>query len=93
LNNEKGSLKISCTWTNIGALGSVKGGLKLGGGCSSTTSTSTKLASSNHKYDPSESLSWIWHRFGGGSTSVIGSSPRNRWDWHGSSAMVKILCN
>jgi hypothetical protein len=49
INKEKGSLNISLTWTSRGVFGSVKGGLKLGGGRSSTTSTSTKLVSSNQR--------------------------------------------
>jgi hypothetical protein len=47
LNKEKGALKISFTWTSKGTFGSVKGGMKFGGGNLSTTSTSTKLVSSN----------------------------------------------
>lgn len=78
LNNEKDSMKSSCTWTNIGVLGSIKGGLNLAGRCSSTTSTSTNPASSNQKYEPSKSSSRIWNYFGGGFTYVIGSSPHNR---------------
>jgi hypothetical protein len=47
LNKEKGSLKLSFTQISMGALGLIKGGLKFGGGLSSTTSTSTKPVSSN----------------------------------------------
>jgi hypothetical protein len=42
LNKEKGTLKISLTWTSRGASGSIKGGLNFGGGILSITSTSTK---------------------------------------------------
>jgi hypothetical protein len=76
----------------MGAYGLVKGGLKLGGGLSSTTSTSTRPVSSNQIWDSSNSWSPISHHLRGGCTSVMGSSPRNQWDRHGDSTMVKIIC-
>jgi hypothetical protein len=47
LTKQKGSLKISLTWTSRGASGSIKGRFKFGGGISWRTSTSTKPISSN----------------------------------------------
>jgi hypothetical protein len=47
LNMKKCSLKISLAWISRGVCGSIKGGLKFGGGCSSTTCTLEKLVLSN----------------------------------------------
>jgi hypothetical protein len=61
LKEEKGSLKISLTWTSRGASSSIKGGFKFYGGFSSTvyTSTSMKPVFSNQSLGPSNSLTPI----------------------------------
>jgi hypothetical protein len=62
LNKEKGSLKISLTWTSMGVSVLVKGVLNLGGGISSTTSTSMKLVSLNQT-NKNETLQILGHLF------------------------------
>jgi hypothetical protein len=91
INKYKGALKISLTWKSRGAFGSVKGGLKFCGGCSYTTSTSTKPFSLNQISSPSRPSSKISSRLIGGCASVMGSSPRSRRNRCGISAIVNVL--
>jgi hypothetical protein len=76
----------------MGASVLVKGGLNFRGGLPSTTSTSTKPVYSNQIWDSSNLQSPILHRLRGICTLMVGSNPRNRWNQHGDSNMMKIIC-
>jgi hypothetical protein len=84
MNKEKGSLNKSLTYISIGVLGLVKVGLKFCGGNSSTTSTSKNKLSSDFSY--------VSCCLRGGCSSIMGSSPRNRWDRCCDSTTVKMIC-